>query len=160
MKRSPRRFNASHDNSISYALRLLRYRSRSRSEMMERLGKRGYSPRQVKRTICYLLDLGLLDDNSLVQELFTNAVARRYLGRAGIRAFLSRRGIDYDLIRETLSNHTRDMEIASARSFVKKRGPSLAGCSDDVRRRRIRSALQRRGFSSEVIRDTMTSASE
>ena len=92
---------------------------------------------------------------SLAKELFTNAVERRSLGRMGIRAFLGRRGIDKELINETISIHTRDMEMESACRFTKKRLENLKSYPDDVKRRRIRAALYRRGFSAEIIREAL-----
>ena len=159
MKRA-RRLKGSPNEARSYALRLLSYRSRSSSEMIERLGKKGFAPEDTERTIQYLQDRGLIEDRTLAQELFTNAVERRCLGRMGIRAFLGRRGIDKGLVNETLSTHTRDMEKESAVRYVKKRLVALQRHPKAIQRRRIQAALQRRGFSADIIREAVTSDTE
>ena len=153
MKGSPRISRGSRNKAINYALKLLSYRSRSRSEMIERLKKKGFSCQETERTVCYLQDRGFIEDRALAKELFNNAVERRSLGRMGIRVFLGRRGIDKELINETISFHTREMEMESADRFTRKRLENLKSYPDDVKRRRIRAALYRRGFSSEVIRE-------
>ena len=152
MTRSPRKSRDSSNEAISYALKLLSYRSRSRSEVIERLKKRGFIHQEAEKTIHYLQDRGFIDDRALAKELFTNAVERRSLGRMGIRAFLGRRRIDKELINETISSHTRDMEMESAARFTRKRVENLKSYPEDVKKRRIRAALHRRGFSAEIIR--------
>jgi len=119
--------------------------------MIERLGKKGFGYEETERTVQYLQESGFIEDRSLAAELFTNAVERKYLGRTGIRAFLGRRGIDKELINETLSIHTRDMEMESAGRIVRKRLKALQRHPKEVKTRRIRAALQRRGFSADVI---------
>ncbi len=146
-----RRSRDSRNETRNYALRLLSYRSRSRSEMIERLTKKGFGYEETERTVRYLQERGFIEDRALASELFTNAVERKYLGRTGIKAFLSRRGIDKELINETLSMHTRDMEMESAGRLVRKRVKALQRHPKEVKRRRIRAALQRRGFSADVI---------
>ena len=157
MRMSPRRSRGSRNEARSYALKLLSYRARSRSEMIERLRKKGFVHQETEKTVCYLEDRGFIEDRALAKELFTNAVERRSLGRRGIRAFLGRRGIDKELINELLSLHTLDMEMESADRFVEKRLESLKSYPDDVKRRRIRAALYRRGFSAEIILDAVKS---
>jgi SOS response regulatory protein OraA/RecX len=120
--------------------------------MIERLERKGFGYEETERAVRYLQERGFIEDRALASELFTNAVERKYLGRTGIRAFLGMRGIDKELINETLSIHTRDMEMESAGRLVKKRLKALQRHPKEVKRRRIRAALQRRGFSAEVIR--------
>jgi len=158
--RSPRISRGSRNEAIIYALKLLSYRSRSRSEMIERLNKKGFIHQETERTVRYLQDRGFIEDRALAKELFTNAVERRSLGDMGIRAFLGKRGIDKELISETISIHTRDMEIESACRFTKKRLEHLKSYPDDVKRRRIRAALYRRGFSAEIIREAVRTVLE
>jgi len=155
MRRNPRVSRGSRNEARRYALKLLSYRSRSLREIIERLNKKGFIPAETERTVSYLKERGFIEDRALAKELFTNAVERRSLGRTGIRAFLGRRGIDKELINETLSIHTRDMEMESADRFVKKRLENLKDYPYHVKRRRIRAALHRRGFSAEVIREAL-----
>lgn len=160
MTSSPRISRGSQNEAINYALKLLSYRSRSRSEMIERLKRKGFIHQETERTIRYLQDRGFIEDRALAKELFTNAVERRSLGRMGISAFLCRRGIDKELINETISIHTRDMEMESADRFTRKRLENLESYPDDVKRRRIRAALHRRGFTAEIIREAVKTVLE
>ncbi len=157
MKRMALRSRGSRSDAIEYALRLLSYRSRSRSELIQRLCKGGFGRAESEKTVRYLKERGFIEDRTLAGELYRNAVERRVLGRIGIRAFLGRRGIEKDLIDETLSVHTTDIDRESALRFVMKRVKTLQGHPQDVKKRRIRGALQRRGFSAEIIRSVIES---
>ena len=104
-----------------YALRLLHYRPRSRKEMFEKLRRKGFNDDQINGVMEFLGNAGLLEDKILAAELFRNAIRRRYLGRKGIEMFLLNRGIERELINETLLSHTQEMEEEAANT-IKKAG--------------------------------------
>jgi regulatory protein len=141
----------SHAEARRCALRLLHYRCRSKKEMLEKLRLKGFNDEQVNNTIAFLENAGLIKDETLAAELLRNAVARRYLGRKGVAMFLSKRGIDRDLISETLSNLTQEMETETARKLVEKKLKTMKNYPENTVKRRLCGILQRRGFSSDII---------
>ncbi|MBI5026954.1 MAG: regulatory protein RecX, partial [Nitrospirae bacterium] len=97
-----------------YALRLLSYRSRSRKELTERLVQKGFDTDTVDSTIAALEQEGFIRDSALASELLRVAVEGKGLGREGIRALLTKRGIERELIKETLSGLTKETEEETA----------------------------------------------
>jgi len=146
-----------HTDAKAFALKLLSYRSRSKKEMFEKLKRKGFSGREIDNTIHFLEKTGLICDETLVTELFRYSVERKSLGKKGIEAFLSRRGIDKELINNALSNHTNAIEAESAGRFAEKKLKSLKKYPEEVVKRRLWGMLQRRGFSIDVIRKTVDS---
>lgn len=135
----------------SYALKLLSYRSRSIKEMYEKLRSKGFLEDHISSTIKYLIGVGLINDEALASDLYRLSTDYKSLGKNGIRTFLVKRGIDRDLIDETLADHTSEMEEQKALEFAGKRMETLKRYPRDVIKRRLWGLLQRRGFSYEVI---------
>ena len=141
----------------SYALKLLSYRSRSRKEMLERLIGKGFNDEQTNNAILFLEEAGLIKDETLAEELFGYALGRKNLGRRGIEFFLLKRGIGKELISQTLSGHTKEMEMDAAQRIIEKKLRTLRRYSVDVIRRRLSGMLQRRGVRADVINKTIQS---
>lgn len=147
----------SHADAKTCALKFLSYRSRSKKELLDRLKRKGFSEGQIDHAVRSLEHAGLIDDQNLAGELFAYSLERKPLGKKGIEAFLSRRGIGKELIHKTLSVHTGDMEQESANRFVEKKLKSLKSYPDDVVKRRLWGMLRRRGFSAEVAQRALGS---
>jgi regulatory protein len=135
----------------SYALKLLSYRSRSEKEMRERLKKKGFSNEQIRDTIKFLSHTGLINDRLLATDLMTYSVRRKSLGRMGIRMFLTKRGIDSELIESALADHTEEKEMASALELMDRKLRVLEKYPQKTVKRRLLGMLRRRGFSGSVI---------
>lgn len=134
-----------------YALKLLSYRSRSKRELLQRLKEKGFDSEEIERAIACLEDAGFIKDEELAHGLFQNALERKYLGRKGIKMLLLRRGIRKELINETLSNLTEEMEQESAKRLVEKKLRTLKACPEEIIRQKLWRMLERRGFSPDVI---------
>lgn len=145
------RFKDSRAETKNYALRLLSYRLRSKKEMIKKLRGKGFDNAQINNTIGFLEKAGLIRDKALASGLFRNAVERKCLGRKGVELFLFRRGIERELIEQTLLSHTIEMEKQSAVKLVEKKLNTMKNYPDNVVRRRLWGMLQRRGFSADII---------
>ncbi len=141
----------------TYALKLLGYRSRSRKEMYERLKRKGFENKQIRDTLKLLEDTGLIKDEVLAVELFRYAIEKKHLGKKGIEMFLFRRGIERELINETLSTHTGEMEMESALELVKRKKRLLKNYPEDIVKRRLQGMLYRRGVSIDTINTVLKS---
>ena len=120
--------------------------------MLERLHKKGYSKDQIAGTIAFLEGAGYLNDEVLAGDLLRSAIETRFLGERGIREYLSRRGIEGELIDRVMSSRTEEQEETAASAFVARKIKALEACPVPVAKRRLWGMLQRRGFSFEVIR--------
>lgn len=150
-KKMNRRLRGSLPEPRSYALKLLQYRPRSLKEMQWRLSKKGFDEDEINNTIRFLEDTGLIEDRLLASGLMRDAVERRYLGKKGVETLLYQRGIEKELINETLSSHTEDMEMEAVKRLIKKKLRTLKNHPQDTIKRRLIGMLRRRGFSGDVI---------
>lgn len=157
MSRKSRGFRSEARN---FALKLLGYRSRSRKELSEQLGRKGFSSSQINSTIKFLEQAGLVNDETVARELCRYAVEKKHFGKRGIEQFLYSRGIEKDLINEQMSTLQQDIDHETAARLVKKRLQSLDHLPCHVIRRRLCGMLQRRGFLGDVIRAAMKSVED
>ena len=125
MRAIPRKLKDSDADARAYALKLLGYRGRSRREMLDSLRRKGFDDEQINRTIEYLAEIGLMNDEALASDLYRLSADYKSLGKKGIRTFLIKRGLDKDLIENTLSAHTSEIEEKTALEFAEKRLETL-----------------------------------
>ncbi len=125
--------------------------------MVEKLRRKGFDEQLISSTIAYLHDLGMMDDEALVSDLYRITSDHKPLGKKGISLFLIKRGIEKDLVDKTLLDHTSEMEEKAALEFASRRRETLQNYPQDVIKRRLWGMLQRRGFSYDVIKRVVNS---
>lgn len=125
------------ENALDAALRALRHRDRSSSELRSRLAEQGYDSDEREEAIETLVRTGLADD-ARYAEARARALAGRGAGDLRIRHELGRAGIAREAVEQAL--HTLEAEADRARSVVFRRGAGAKtarylrgkGFSDDV----------------------------
>ncbi len=152
-----RKLKDSPAEAKQYAFKLLSYRGRSRKEMVEKLRRKGFDEQLITSTITYLHDLGLMNDEALVSDLYRITIDHKPLGKKGIGLFLIKRGIDKELVDKTLLDHTSEMEEKAAIEFATRRRKSMQNYPEDVVKRRLWGMLQRRGFSYDIVKRVVNS---
>lgn len=145
----------SQSDAKNYAIKLLSYRSRSKREMLDRLGKKDFDSGHIDSAIKFLEDTGLINDKVLVHDLVRYATETKSLGKRGIRMFLAKRGIEKELIDNTLSTHESETEEKAAVKFVERKLRTMKNYPEDIVRRRLWGMLQRRGFSINIIQKAL-----
>ena len=131
------------------ALRLLTVRARGRAELSRALEQRGFTAGAVREALARLEREGWLDDLAAARSV-ARARGGRY-GRSRIERELLVRGFSEETVAEALSEIDPDgEERALARLFSRLR-KSSAGKTPEDRRRRVWSALTRRGFPAAAI---------
>jgi regulatory protein len=138
---------------MQYAYLLLRYRDRSRREMAERLGRKGFDEETAAAVINRLLELGFLDDRRFAEAVKRNTQATRQLGRRGMVQHLIIKGVDRDLAEEISGGEGEYAE--AARALVERKLRSLRGKEPREIRQKLWQVLARHGFSSDVIREAL-----
>jgi SOS response regulatory protein OraA/RecX len=129
-------------------LRLLTARSRGREELRRALRERGFDRATAAEALDRLEAQGWLDDLSAAKAL-VRARAGRY-GRSRIARELSARGFSEETVERAVAEAGKQEEAALAAAFRKIRDAS-SGLAAQKRRRRIWSALTRRGFEPGAI---------
>lgn len=134
-----------------YATRLLGYRPRSESEMRVRLGRR-FDLDIAEKVISQLKGRQLLDDHAFAQFWRDARESSSPRSKRMLRMELKRKGIDHEHINEALSGID---EEESAHKAAMARGRQLAKEDYETFRKKLSAMLLRRGFSYEIVRQTI-----
>lgn len=143
-----------YKKALEYALRLLARRSRSRSELAQRLAQKGFSEDVSARVFADLDGWGYLDDPLFARQWVGEKWKLRGWGPRRLRAGLYEKGINRDLIDEVVGelvseNDEREQAIKILVRRFKNFDPD--SLRDPKVKRRLFSFLYRLGYSPEAI---------
>ena len=133
------------------ALRLLTTRSRSVAEMRQRLGQR-FSTEAVESTVALLQEEGLLNDSEFARQWRESRERRKPRGQSLIARELQQKGVPAETISEALQDFD---PYAAAHRAVARYAERQASRDRAAFDRRVSAFLGRRGFASDVIRQTL-----
>jgi regulatory protein len=125
------------ESALDAALRALRHRDRSSSELRSRLAQQGYGADEREEAIGTLVRTGLADD-ARYAEARARALAGRGAGDLRIRHELGRAGIAEEVVQQALDTLESEADRAQDVVFRRGAGPKTArylqgkGFSDDV----------------------------
>lgn len=143
------------NKALNYAFCLLKFRPRSEYELRQRLKKRGFQGQEIKETIFFLQEKSFLNDQEFARE-WAESRLRRPFGFKRIRQELKIKGIKQELIDQTLrelnSKYSEDEMIQEA---MLRRWEKLKHIEPVKAKRRLFMYLLRRGFSADIIRDSI-----
>ena len=141
-----------------YALYLLKFRSRSKKELGDRLRRKGFGEDEVEKVLADLERAGLLDDvdfarslvRSRMRELWGKRLIEYELGKFGIKGEEARRVLDevYD----------GDFVRREAREKVLKLVGRWRGMERRKKREKLIAYFSRRGHSYDFIRSLLEEA--
>jgi regulatory protein len=133
------------------ALRLLSVRSRSRSELQQRLLRADYAPEEVEAALDDLERVGLIDDEAFAREV-SEYQRRKGMGRrAGMNA-LRVKGVERELAERIADEANPEDEAERALEVASNRLQRLRGLDPVTRQRRLVDFLMRRGYDPEIAR--------
>ena len=134
-----------HDDAVQAALRLLRHRDRSVTQVDRELAARGVEESARAEALATLARTGIVDDARFAERR-AGALAERGAGNARIAHDLTAAGIAAEHAREAIAalEHERDR----AERIVQRRGGSA----------KTARYLAGKGFSEEVIREVVARA--
>jgi regulatory protein len=137
-------------------LRLLTVRARTRAELEAQLTKRGYPDDVSARVLDRLVEVGLLDDAAFAEEWVRARRANAGKGKRALAAELRTKGVDPELIAETLDSVDAGEWRVRAEELVatKLRREKL---DDEVKvTRRLVGMLARRGYNQGMAFDVVS----
>lgn len=138
------------------AYRYLTIRPRSRWEVEQRLADRGFVKDIIVSVLDHLVRLGYLDDEQFARDWAASRVRTRGFGRRRIEQDLRNRGISTEVIRRTMAGLFADQpEAEIARKEAEKKIRTMSRLDPEVRRRRLAGFLERKGFTSDIIRSIL-----
>ena len=133
------------------ALRLLSFRSRSRSELRSRLLRAGYEALEVEQALDDLEAVGLVDDERFAREVAEDRRKWGYGPRAGL-ATLRTKGVDRAVAERVVDETQPEDEEERAIEVARTRFRRLEALEPAVAGRRLLSFLLRRGYEPEIAR--------
>ena len=133
-------------------------RNLSRWELDRLLRSRELDEEVIAAELARLEQLGLIDDQALAETLVRTRHERKGLSRSALAAELRTRHIDQEYIDAALASLDVDDERAKALELALKRAPQLRSLDRQTAVRRLSGYLQRKGYSSDVVRSTVDEA--
>ncbi|MGU3500406.1 recombination regulator RecX [Mycobacterium sp. C31M] len=137
-------------------LRLLTVRARTRAELVEQLTKRGYPDEVITPVLGRLVEVKLLDDAAFAQEWVRSRRANSGKGKRALAVELRTKGVDEELIAETLDSVDAGEWRVQAEQLVatKLRRERL---DDELKvTRRLVAMLARRGYNQGMAFDVVS----
>ena len=137
--------------AVNAAMHLLAYRARSTGELEQRLRQKKFSLEAIEAAIEKLREWHYLDDEAFASNWMEQQLAHRPRSRRAMEHDLRTRGIDKEIIEQTVSSAEID-EVGDATRASARKWESWSKLPDDVRRRRLSGFLARRGYGYDVVR--------
>lgn len=143
----------SYRDAYFAAGRLLNYRMRTRSELTQRLQKKGFPEAVIEKVIGKMSEIGLIDDSRFADAFVASKISSKPVGRRELERGLREKGVGKEALQNAVS-HVSDEEtqvrLASEAAEIKMR--SLKRYDPKKRRDKLVSFLARRGFDWDIIR--------
>lgn len=143
----------SYRDAYFAAGRLLDYRMRTRSELTQRLLKKGYDRTTVGKVIDKMSEVGLVDDSRFADAFVAARISSKPVGKRELERKLREKGIAKEEAHNAVlqvSDEETQFCLASQAAEMKLR--SLARFDPKKKREKLVSFLARRGFDWGVIK--------
>lgn len=144
----------SFDKARDYAFLLLKFRLRSVNELVGRLKLKKIPEETIKEVVSFLKEKRFIDDN-IFARAWINSRLKRPLGLRRIKQELRQKGVDKEIIEAETAKVKDYSEVETVLDLAKGRLSRLKGIDQISAKRRVYAYLARRGFSPEVIIDTL-----
>lgn len=138
-----------------YAFLLLKFRLRSEDEIRQRLKKKKFSPEIIEGTVYFLKERKFLDD-CFFARAWIGSRLKKPLGIRRLKEELRIKGVNKDIIESSIEeardNYSEEDVVAK---IVRDKWSKAKGSDPLKAKRRIYSYLLRRGFSPQVIMESL-----
>ena len=140
----------------SQAFKHLSYRDRSKKEIAEHLAKKGHTASIVRVILQDLENQNYINDRRFASEWSRWRIEVKNFGRKRLRHELIAKGVSSHIIETTLDTlYNSHPEQGLAFACANKKLASLHGVEPEKKTRRLAQYLQRRGFSADIIYETL-----
>ena len=144
----------SFDRARDYAFFLLKFRLRSENELVQRLELKKIPEETINEVISFLKEKRFIDDNVFARA-WLNSRLKRPFGLRRIKQELRQKGIDKEIIEQETAKVKDYSEVAIVLDLAKGRLNRLKEIDQVSTKRRVYAYLVRRGFSPEIVIDTL-----
>ncbi len=134
-------------------------RARSRQELADSLAERGVPDDVAAAVLDRFSEVGLVDDAAFAKAWVESRQASRGLSRRALGLELRRKGVDNEIVADSLAAIDDETEYDAARALVDKKLRSTRNADPQARWRQLVGLLARRGYSPalsmRVVRDVL-----
>jgi regulatory protein len=123
-------------------------------ELRTRLLRKGFDNETIDAALAKLSDVGYLNDERFAELWIENRLAHRPRGKRMLEQELRQKGIDRQIVDETVAGMDID-DRAAALELARKRLKSVQSLPLDEQKKKLTGILARRGFDYGVIRATL-----
>ncbi len=139
-------------------------RARSRQELADALAARGVPDEVASRVLDRFGEVGLVDDAAFAKAWVESRQTSRGLSRRALGLELRRKGVDTEIVEESLESIDDETEYAAARGMVEKKLRSTRNADPQARWRQLVGLLARRGYAPglamRVVKDVLAAEAE
>jgi len=136
----------------AHALQYLSYRDRSKWELSQYLGKKEHSPPVIQKTLDYLAELNYVDDQRFALQWGQYKINKNKIGKNRLYVELLGKGVNKETIEGILSAlYEENPEMELAVECARKKWVALKSFEEKKKKRLLVQYLQRKGFSSDII---------
>jgi regulatory protein len=125
--------------------------SRSRHELTEALAAKAVPAEVSAAVLDRFEEVGLVNDSAFADAWIQSRQASRGLSRRALRQELRRKGVDDEVIAESLEGLDPDDEVAAARRLIDRKLSATRGLEPSVRFRRLTGLLARKGYPGGLV---------
>ena len=137
-----------------YALNIIGFKDRTEKEIREKLTQKGYDENTIEDETEFLKSYGFINDSRYAERFTRDAVNLKKWGKARVKTELLRKGIDREIIGNTIEDIFSELDDDRLLSEMQKRFKS-SDFSNIKERTRIFNFYLRRGFSPDEIKGAM-----
>ncbi len=142
------------DRAVSAAMRALDQRMQTSQELRTRLLRKDFESATIDAALEKLTEYGFLNDERFAELWIENRLAHRPRGKRMLEQELRQKGIDREIVQETVSGMEID-DRTGALELARKRFKSVQGLPPDEQKKKLTGILARRGFDYGTIRATL-----
>lgn len=136
------------------AMYLLEHRSHSKKELADKIARTAASREAAQAAAEKMEELGLLNDEAYARDLARELFTRKKWGAMRVKQELRQKGIDANLIEELLEEYGgEELALENLQEILERKYPGWE--EDEKTRRRAFAAMQRLGYSYDLIRRAM-----
>lgn len=141
---------------VELAIRYLGPRRRFEREVVTHLKRKGVTEPELREAIERLRELSLVSDADTTRAWIRDRINFAPRGRALLRRELLSKGVDAAVVDDALSEELDErVEAVAALDYLRRGRAKWTGLPEATARRRMWSALARRGFPPPVCRDAL-----
>ena len=142
------------DRAVSAAMRALDQRMQTSQELRTRLRGKDFEPATIDAALEKLAANGYLNDERFAELWIENRLAHRPRGKRMLEQELRQKGIDREIVQDTVAGMEID-DRAAALDLANKRLKSVQGLKPEEQKKKLTGILARRGFDYGTIRATL-----